>query len=583
MSERIKTNVLVAGGGISGLATAIAAKESAPGMDVTLVEKYTAGYAGKANRGAGICISLGDYEPEDFVRYHTDRVGKYLNDQDFLMKFAKEINNDVEALDRWSNGKFDKDAGGNIRTIKWRSQLRGVSEDGIYDFDQDNEYPWTLAAIDLDFLLELRKTAVKLGVKFVDRVGIVDILTTESGETCGAVGFSLDTGEMRVFEAGAVVLATGGQNYRVMPMWACARGEGVAAAWRAGASLANGEFGSFYNWTSPHNFKDEMGVEYGLYNDKGENVGLRHTAEPHPDIDQDSLAEYYKQCKAGNGPLHYRQSENIMLPFTRSMLGSNAAYFKRPFANKWWGKLIFNGSTQEPDDVIMPGLIGEYGAVQVNESFQTRTPGLFAAGEVCTGGTRCFGAVPAPPGRVRGVALNVMTFNGRVAGPVAAAYASSTSRAVKGAQAEDIEKRFKAPLGRTGDTGVNDFVLEIGKVMQPLGNSLYRNEERMTKALSRVLDLKGQAARVEAKTPHHLFGVNEIDSMLLCAEMFFRASLERKESIGWFLREDYPAQPEKLEWIVVENGGGGAPRIVREPVPLERYPFKPNSGGAKHE
>ncbi|MCL2492605.1 MAG: FAD-binding protein [Clostridiales bacterium] len=575
MSERIKTDVLIAGGGIAGLAAAIAAKESAPDIGVTIVEKYTSGYSGKANRGAGIMVTLADYKPEEFVRYHADRIGKYLNDQEFLMKYAREINNNVEALDRWSNGKIDRDEKGEIRTVKWRSQLRGVGEDGVYDFDQSNEYPWTLAAIDLDFLLNVRKTAVKLGVKFIDRVGIVDILTAAGGEACGAVGFGIDTGEAFVFEARAVVLATGGQNYRVMPMWACARGEGIAAAWRAGASLTNGEFGSFYNWTSPHNFKDEMGVEYGLYNDKGENVGARHTVEPHPDIDPYSLAEYYKQVKAGNGPLHYRQDENVMLPFTRSMLGSNAAYFKRPFANKWWGKLIFNGATQEPDDVIMPGLVGEYGAVKVGEDFQTRIPGLFAIGEVSIAGTRCFGAVPAPPARVRGIAINVMTFHGRAAGPAAAAYAASVKAgAISDTQAEAVVKRFNAPLSRAGDIPVNDFVFEIMKVMQPVGNSLYRHEARMGKALGRILELREQMGRIDAEAPHHLFGVNEIDATLLCAEMFFRASLERKDSIGWFLREDYPDPPDDLEWIVIENDGG-KPKIVKEPVPIERYPFKP--------
>ena len=576
MSERIKTDILVAGGGLAGLTTAISAKEHSPGMAVTVVEKYTSGYSGKANRGAGICIYLGDHKPEEFVAYHADRIGKYLNDQEFLLKFAREISNDVEALDRWSNGKFDKNADGSLKTVKWRSLLRGVSEDGVYDFDQDNEYPWTLAAIDLDYMLELRKTAVRLGVKFIDRVGVVDILTTDSGEVCGAVGFSLDTGDVFAFEAGAVVLATGGQNYRVLPMWSCGRGEGQAAAWRAGASFTNSEFCSFYNWLSPHNFESEMGAEYGIYNNLGENVGLQHTVEPHPDIDQNSLAEYYKQIKAGAGPLHYHSDENIMLPFTRSMLGSDAAYFSRPFTNKWWGKLIFNAASQTPDDVIIPGLIGEFTAVKVDQNFNAGVPGLFAVGEVCAGGTRCFGAVPAPPARVRGSALNFMTFNGRTAGPAAADFAASVSKPAPDVQVEDITKRFRAPLDRHGDMNVNDFVFEIGKVVQPIGNSLYRSEPRMAKALARILDLKEQTGRIEAKAPHHLFGVNEIDSMLLCAEMFFRASLERKDSIGWFLREDYPAPPEKLEWITIGNEGGGAPKIIREPVPVDRYPLRPN-------
>ena len=100
----------------------------------------------------------------------------------------------------------------------------------------------------------------------------------------------------------------------------------------------------------------------------------------------------------------------------------------------------------------------------------------------------------------------------------------------------------------------------------------------MNKALNQILELKGQVARVCAMTPHHLFGVNEIESMLLCAEMFFRASLERKESIGWFLREDYPEQSDSLEWIVITSEDGAA-KITKKPVPIDSYANKPDIKG----
>ena len=588
MMERIKTDVLVVGGSIAGLATAISAKEAAPSAEVTVVEKYTSGYAGKANRGAGIVCLLGNYTPKEFVEYHVKNIGKYMNDQDFLELYASELNANVTELDRWSGGKFDKTETGEIRTLKWRSQLRGIDENGVYDFDQDNEYPWTLAAIDLDFMLELRKHALRLGIKFVDRTGVTDVLTADTpdggapGKACGAVGFDIDTGETRVFAAKAVVIATGCQNYRIMPMWASARGEGQLAAWRAGAALVNGELGAFYNWMSPHNFESEMGVEYGLYNDKGENVGKPFTAEPHPDIDQDSLAEYYRQVRAGNGPLHYHPEDNIMTPFTRSMLGSDAAYYKRPFANKWWGKLIFNASTQQPDDIIIAGLIGEGGNIYVNKEFATTVPGLFAAGDSCYAGTRGYGAAAVSPGRIRGGGISFSTFAGRMAGPAAARYASGAAEAsdsgAEGAALDAkiaaIEKRFNAPLSRTGSISVNDFIFEIQKVMEPLGNTLYRDEARMKKALGQILALKARLDTVEAKTPHHLFGVNEAEAMLFVAELFFRVSLERKESIGWFIREDYPDPPKELRWIMVENNGG-EPKFVSEQVRFKDHWFKP--------
>jgi len=120
-----------------------------------------------------------------------------------------------------------------------------------------------------------------------------------------------------------------------------------------------------------------------------------------------------------------------------------------------------------------------------------------------------------------------------------------------------------------------EMVAEIQKVMQPLGNSLYRHEKRMNSALARVAELKALLPTLKAADPHHMFGVNECTATVLCAEMFFKASLERKESLGWFLREDYP-EPSKdgLQWIVVENKDGQV-SVGKERVPLETYPYQP--------
>ena len=60
------TDLLVVGGSLAGLAAAITAKEENPDLEVLLVEKYTTGYAGKANRGAGIMDMIGNSAPEDY-------------------------------------------------------------------------------------------------------------------------------------------------------------------------------------------------------------------------------------------------------------------------------------------------------------------------------------------------------------------------------------------------------------------------------------------------------------------------------------------------------------------------------------
>jgi succinate dehydrogenase/fumarate reductase flavoprotein subunit len=401
----------------------------------------------------------------------------------------------------------------------------------------------------------------------------VDLLK-DGNRISGAVGYNIDTEERTVFQCKAVILCTGSQNYRVMPMWSPGRGEGLAAAFRAGAQFRNCEFGSFYNWTSLDNFESNMGVLFALFNDKGINVGAQHTQGEHPDVDANSLAECYKQVMAGNGPMHYRPSENPLMPYLTSVLASNS-YFDRPYADDFWGRLFFNAYSQQTNDICVPGLIGEFSGLKVDHDFQTTIPGLFAAGDICYGGSSTAGAVPPPPGRVRGSGLAFAQYSGRVAGPNAAAYAADTGFGnVCEAQVQEIENRFMAPKFSKGNVKVMEFIPEIHKVIQPLGNSLYRREDRILKAIDRIEKLKQDAVNVKADDAHSLFGANEISSMLICAELFFRASLLRKESRGWFLREDYPEKEAEIKWYTMQNVDGKIESGV-ERIPLEKYAYKP--------
>jgi succinate dehydrogenase/fumarate reductase flavoprotein subunit len=572
MTESMTTDVLVVGGSIAGLAAAITAKEQDPTLDVTIVEKYTSGYSGKANRGAGIMLILGDATPEEFTQFYLKHIGLYLNDQKTLLKYAGMLNSNADCIEKWS-GKIDKDETGNFRSLKWASRPVGKRADGKPIFDENVPYPWTLVAIELDYVREVRKYARKLAIKFVDRVGMVDLLT-DGGRVAGIVGYDIDSGAQRVFGAKAVVLACGNQCYRVMPMWSPARGEGVAAAFRAGAKFANCEYGSFYNWTFLDHFESEMGVEYALYNDRGENIGLPTIKEVHPDINAESLAEWYKHTVAGNGPMHYREAENPLVSYTHSMLASQD-FYNRPYADRFWGYLFFNAFSQQTNDVVVPGLIGEFGGLWVDEDMATSIPGLFGAGDLVVHGSRAWGAT-AQPGRHRGSGIGFATFSGRVAGPSAAKYASGAKPLpLSEEQIAAVDARFMAPLKSDGAMKPLEMVAEIQKVMQPLGNSLYRHEDRLRKALGRVEELKSRLPEVKAEDPHQAFGANECAAMLLCAEMFFKSSLERKESLGWFLREDYPeASKDGLHWIIVESKDGQV-ALSKERVPLETYPYRP--------
>ena len=207
MSERTNTDVLVVGGSIAGLATAITAKEQDPSLDVTVMEKYTSGYSGKANRGAGILLILGDHTPEEFAQFYLKHVGLYLNNQTTLLKYASMLNGSAEAIDKWS-GKVNKDEDGKFRTLKWASKVVGKKEDGKPIFDQNVPYPGPWWPSTWTTCVRYASSARKAGVKFVDRTGMVDLLT-DGGKVAGAVGYDIDDGSQRVFrQVGGLAVET---------------------------------------------------------------------------------------------------------------------------------------------------------------------------------------------------------------------------------------------------------------------------------------------------------------------------------------------------------------------------------------
>ena len=76
-------------------------------------------------------------------------------------------------------------------------------------------------------------------------------------------------GECVIVSAGATVLANGNQNYKLMRRWASGRGDGIAAAYRAGAVMRNAEFGNFINWVFTDTKEVCQGAEDVLYQQQG--------------------------------------------------------------------------------------------------------------------------------------------------------------------------------------------------------------------------------------------------------------------------------------------------------------------------
>jgi succinate dehydrogenase/fumarate reductase flavoprotein subunit len=565
LGEMISNDVLIVGGGIAGLTAAITVKEKSPDLEVLVVEKATAGWAGKADRGGGILAFITPCDtPEEFVRFHVHNVGCFLEDQELLNEYAHTCNNVLDYLNNWGV-KLAKERDGSWKYVK----------------NPGAPLPWGLAGVDLDMCQRLLKHAKKLGTKFLDKVTIVDLL--KEGEcVTGAIGFSIKDGGCFLVRAEATILANGSQNYRVLPMWACGRGDGIAAAYRAGAQMRNAEFGSFLNMVHAASREVIFGAEDHMINARGEDISAKYRPLPQSDICCTSAVGWYKEHQAGNAPVRVKSKENLLQLGSEVLFASDLVW-DRPAAIAFWSRLWEKSKSAEKGEdentpEIIPGFIGEFSPVKVDHDMATTLPGLYAVGDVSYNGSAWTGAVPSPPGRIRGTGLMNAVWSAHKGALAAAKYVAGHTVIPKldYTQAEQIKHRIYAPMSRDKGVSALDLVKAVQDAITPVKYSNWKSAERMQEALGMIMEVKDKLSELKASDPHDLARCNEAASMALCAEMFYRAALERKESRGWFVREDFPEIDNKnwLKWIILQDKNGQMD-ISTEDIPIARYPIKP--------
>jgi succinate dehydrogenase/fumarate reductase flavoprotein subunit len=548
--ENHKADILIIGGGIGGLTAAVSIKELNPALDIMIVEKQTSGYSGKANKGGGVLqyFDLTRIKPEEFVAYHANAIGCFLGDQDLMATYVSMNNLMLDKL------------------VEWGARLP-KREDGSYAVIPTG--PMTaIIGVDLDITLKVRQTAEKMGIKILDKLTVSDLLTTD-GKIAGAVGYSLLDGTFHTMNAKAVVLATGSQNYRVGPMWSSGRGDGIAAAYRAGAEMRNTEFGNFAQLVKVRSHQEVVYGENFMYNKQDVHVTKNFRTGPEPDISSTAIEEWYRQMSADQGPITLKQEH--------ASGGGLSGLWDRPYGQTFWRLNEESAAAADTDMEVCPMLIGEQSPVKVGHNMMTTIPGLFAVGDISYCGSAAPGAVPAPPGRNRGSGILNAVFAGMMCAQGAADTAKASGLpAVDEAQVSACMARAYAPLLRERGCTAKDVIRLVQKAVGPMEQSVYMSAHRIETALRYVEKAKELLPELKANDFHELLSCHEAEAMVLSAEMQFRAAQLRRESRGWFLREDYPNTDNKnwLKWIIVKRQNEDM-IFNTEDVPYKTWPVQP--------
>ena len=589
--ETVAHDVLVIGAGGAGLRAAIAAATESNGLSVGLVCKSLLGKAHTVMAEGGIAASMGHVDDRDNWKVHfsdTMRGGQYLNNWRMAELHAKEAPDRVRELEAWG-ALFDRTPDGRILQRNFGG----------------HKYPRLAHVGDrtgLEMIRTLQDHAIHQKIDVHMEYTVVTLLK-DGDRVAGALAYDRERGRFRLFQAKAVVVATGGigRAFSITSNSWEYTGDGQSLAYHAGAALQDMEFVQFHPtgmvWPPSvrgilvtESVRGEGGVLRNsegrrfMFDDVPENYraqtatdpeeGWRYTQgdknahRPPELLTRDHVARcIMREVREGRGSPH--GGVYLDISWIKDRLPNAEEHIKKKLPSMYhqFKQLADIDITKEPMEV---GPTTHYvmGGIRVDGDTQmTNVPGLFAAGECAAG---LHGA-----NRLGGNSLSDLLVFGKRAGEHAAAFAREHAAvAIDSRVADDAARRALEPFDRSANDKEGPYQIQqsLQESMQSLVG-IVRREDDMRQALTRIAELRARTARVRADGNREYnpgwHTALDLGNLLTIAEAITTSALERRESRGGHFRDDYPDKVASFGSfnIVIRRGAGGAMELSREPIP----------------
>ncbi|HEX4557798.1 MAG TPA: fumarate reductase/succinate dehydrogenase flavoprotein subunit [Mycobacterium sp.] len=591
--ERHSYDVVVIGAGGAGLRAVIEARER--GLKVAVVCKSLFGKAHTVMAEGGCAASMGNTNPKDNWKTHfgdTMRGGKFLNNWRMAELHAKEAPDRVWELETYG-ALFDRTKDGRIsqRNFGGHTYARLAHVGDRTGLELIRTMQQKIVSLQQEDYAELGDYEARIRV--FGECTVTELLK-DRDVISGAFGYWRESGRFVVFEAPAVVLATGGigKSFKVTSNSWEYTGDGHALALRAGASLINMEFVQFHptGMVWPPSVKGILVTE-GVRGDGGvlknsddkrfmfdyippvfkgqyaeteqeadqwlkDNDSARRTPDLLP---RDEVARAINsEVKAGRGTPH----GGVFLDIA-SRLPAAEINRRLPSMYHQFKELAGVDITKEPMEVG-PTCHYVMGGVEVDADTGAATvPGLFAAGE-CSGGMH-------GSNRLGGNSLSDLLVFGRRAGLGAADYARALNSrpTVSGQAIETAAKRALAPFEAptNGVTAENPYTLQL-ELQQSMNDlvGIIRKADEISEALERLDKLRERFKNIHAEG-HREYnpGWNlaiDLRNMLLVSECVAKAALARTESRGGHTRDDHPSMEASWRKVLLVCRAAGGDAVI---------------------
>ncbi len=530
----VRTDVLVIGSGIAGLMYAIKVAEKGT---VALVTKKEAMDSNTNLAQGGIASVFGDEDSFDLHiddtlasgdgLCHRDVVSRVVSDGPFrineLMEMGVRFNLRPEGGSNGSDGRgFDlgREGGHSQNRIVHAKDMTGQAVEQVLVEHARNHPRITLFENHVAIDLITQSTRMKRGM----------VTTTHEDFCYGAYVLERKTNQVRTFFAKITLLATGGAGkvYLYTSNPDIATGDGMAMAYRAGATVANMEFVQFHPTCLFHPAAKNFLISEAV---RGEG-GVLIDADGRPFMgDYDPLKDLACRdvvARAIDTELKKSGADSVFLDIT----ARPADFIKDRFPNIY-GKCMELGIdiTNEPIPVV-PAAHYMCGGVVTDFNGRTDIQNLYTVGE--TGCTGLHGA-------------NRLASNSLLEALV---YADAAARhTLQTLDAGNFPPMMEPPAwDDTGTTNSDEMIMvahnwdEIRRLMWNYVG-IVRSDKRLARAQRRI-----EIIQAEIQEYYWNFKVVpdliELRNIAVVAELIIKCALHRKESRGLHYTLEYPRRDD---------------------------------------
>lgn len=505
------TDVLIIGAGIAGIRAAL---EIPPELSVLVLNKDKLAESNSTYAQGGIA---GVLSAEDRFENHiedTHIAGAGLCDSDTVEMVVREAPSQIADLIRFGV-KFDLENGELALTREG-----GHSHRRIAHALGDSTGHEVMRAL-------LQKAKQSPNIVLQGETITLDFLT-QDGNCLGAIAWRKGVGRILIW-AKAIILASGGCGmiYRETTNPPVATGDGMAAAWRAGAILQDMEFMQFHPTVLYVAGSSRSLISEAV---RGEGGYLRDVNGVRFMLDADPRAELAPRdivSRAIFKTMERTQHPNVYLDL--SHLDPKLVLQRFPGIAKACS--AFGIDITKDRIPVRPGAHYMIGGVHVDLRGHTNLPGLFAAGEVTSSGLH---------------GANRLASNSLIEGLV---YGTICAREASNYALSNRQDFHAIPLKNQIPTPPESEILDVPDLTNSLRSLMTRNmgivrdRKRMLEAKR---DVEFWSKYVLAREFQSRAGW-ELQNLLTVARLMIHAALTREESRGTHYRADFPETNDR-DW-----------------------------------